>query len=162
MHLSSTAALAFLPFASVIGLWVAWSDLKFMKIPNRAVFALALCFAVVGIVVLPFGEYLWRWSHLAVVLAIGFVLNLLRMIGAGDAKYAAAMAPFIPLGDAIWFMLLFCAILPASFFIHRGARMLPPVRKAAPDWVSWDSRKFPMGLALGPVLAIYLVFAAVS
>lgn len=162
MTQSPFVALAFLPFVTVIGLWVAWSDLKFMKIPNRAVVALTLCFAVVGLAALPFTEYLWRWSHLAVVLAIGFALNMFRMVGAGDAKYAAAMAPFVALSDAIPFMFLFCAALPMSFLLHRVARRLPPVRAIAPDWVSWTSPKFPMGLALGPVLVVYLLFAAVS
>ncbi len=42
-------ALWFLPFVLPIALWVAWSDMKFMKIPNKAVLALVAVFAVVGL-----------------------------------------------------------------------------------------------------------------
>ena len=41
-----------------------------MRIPNRAVVALALGFAVVGLLCLPLegwtlGDWGWRWAHLA-------------------------------------------------------------------------------------------------
>ncbi len=41
-------SLWFLPPVAAIGLWVAWSDMKFMKIPNTAVIALALAYLVIG------------------------------------------------------------------------------------------------------------------
>ena len=44
------------------------------------------------------------------------------MMGAGDAKYAAAMAPFIALADAISFMLLLAGTIIAAFILHRLAR----------------------------------------
>lgn len=33
--------------------WVAWSDLKFMKIPNKAVMAVVAVFAFAGFVLIP-------------------------------------------------------------------------------------------------------------
>lgn len=157
MTISATAALWFLPFALPICLWVAWNDLKFMKIPNKAVLALLGIFAVVGLIALPsLGEYLWRYVHVIVVLVIGFVLNLSRAVGAGDAKFAAVMAPFVALGDLRMFMFLLAAVTIAAFITHRVFRRLPAVTTRFPDWQSWDSPKFPMGLALGPTLAIYL------
>ena len=42
MQTTASAALYFLPFVTVICLWVAWSDLARMKIPNYAVIALAI------------------------------------------------------------------------------------------------------------------------
>jgi prepilin peptidase CpaA len=151
------AALVFLPFAAVIALWVMWSDMKFMRIPNKAVLALVAVFLVIGPFVLPLEAWLWRWLHLGVVLVIGFVLSLARLLGAGDAKFAAAMAPFIDLADLGIFAYLFAAVLMASFFTHRGARSIPAVRRATPEWESWERKKdFPMGLALGGVLILYL------
>ena len=41
-----------------------------------------------------------------------------------------------------------------------GRAYLPAVRRAVPDWESWTAEKFPMGLALGPGLALYLALAA--
>ena len=94
--MDSTAAAApyFLPFVVPICLWVAFSDMKLMKIPNVAVLSLVAVYLVVGLFALPLDEYLWRILNGLVVLAIGFVANLARAIGAGDAKFAAAAAPF--------------------------------------------------------------------
>ena len=54
MALTSGAALWFLPFVAPICLWVAWNDMAFMKIPNKAVVALAAVYLVIGPVALPF------------------------------------------------------------------------------------------------------------
>lgn len=157
------AALLFLPFVAPIALYVAWSDMKSMKIPNRAVLALVAVFAVVGPIALPLETYLWRWLHLGVVLAVGFVLATAGLVGAGDAKFAAAMAPFVALGDAVLFCYLFSMALLAGFATHRTARRIPAVVNALPDWESWHRKKdFPMGLALGGVLLIYLTLLALS
>lgn len=161
MPTTAATALWFLPFAAPIALWVALSDMKTMKIPNRAVLALVVVFAIVGLLALPFETWLWRWVHLAVVLAVGFVLSLTGMVGAGDAKFAAAMAPFVALADLGGFLLLFSAILLAAFLTHRGARMIPALRRAAPGWESWARDEFPMGLALGGGLLCYLFLAVV-
>ena len=117
-------------------------------------------FAVAGLILLPFTDYAWRWLHLVVVLVIGFVMNMVGMLGAGDAKFAAAMAPFIAVGDLFNVMMLFAAIMLAAFFTHRLARAIPPVRNLVPHWESWKRKDFPMGLALGGTLAAYLAMAA--
>ena len=156
MALDWTTAGWFLPFVIPITIWVSWSDMASMKIPNKAVLALLIVFAVVGLIALPFGEYLWRWSHFAVVLAIGFVLSSLNLVGAGDAKYASAMAPFIAYSDGYWFMFLLLACVRGAFAVHRAARA-SSVRERFPDWESCTRRDFPMGFALAPALMFYLM-----
>ncbi len=158
---TSWAALWFLPFATPIAIWVAWSDMARMKIPNKAVMALVAVFAVVGLVALPLPDYGWRWTHLAVVLAIGFIANAAGLLGAGDAKFAAAMAPFVLRDDLVLFGYLFAAVLLAGFAIHRLARRVPALRARAPDWESWERKDFPMGLCLGAALVFYLLIGAV-
>jgi prepilin peptidase CpaA len=153
-----TTAAWFLPFVIPIAIWVTWSDMSSMKIPNKAVLALMVVFAVVGLIALPFMEYLWRWSHFVVVIIITFVLNALRMLGAGDAKFAAAMAPFIALPDWYPFMFLLFATLIAAFIIHRVSKATR-IRQMVPDWESWTRREFPMGMALAPALVFYLLIA---
>jgi prepilin peptidase CpaA len=160
LQTDATAALAFLPFVAPIALWVAWSDLARMKIPNAAVLALVAVYLIVGPFVLPLGEWGWRWLHLAIVLAVGFVANMAGLLGAGDAKFLAAAAPFVAAADALALTILFASLLIAAFATHRLMRALPPVRRAVPDWASWTHRKFPMGFALGPALAFYLALAA--
>ena len=150
-------AIWFLPFALPICIWVALSDLRAMRIPNVAVLALTGLFLVGGLFLLPLDAYLWRLAQLGVVLLIGFVITSLGMIGAGDAKFAAAMAPFIAPGDGLFFLLLFSMVLVGSWLTHRGAGRVPAVRRATPGWTSWDQGKlFPMGVALAGALAIYL------
>mgnify|MGYP003672149625 CR=1 FL=1 len=90
MSVTLTQSAWFLPFVVPICLWVAWSDLRRMKIPNNAVYALALTFVIVGVPALPLQDYLWRYAHLLIVLIIGIVLNAGGILGAGDAKFAAA------------------------------------------------------------------------
>jgi prepilin peptidase CpaA len=157
--MSPTAALIFLPFATVIGIWVAFSDMRAMKIPNLAVLALGAVYLVIGPFVLPFGTYLWGWALCAMVLVFGFVLNAAGALGAGDAKFAAAMAPFFIHADLRFVLGLAAACLLAAFAAHRLMRALPAVRRALPDWVSWTHPRFPMGLGLSGLLIFYLLSA---
>ena len=163
LALSFTEALWFFPLALPICIWVAISDLRAMRIPNVAVLALAGVFLVIGLVLVlglgvwTFETYLWRLAALAIVLVIGFVITSLGMVGAGDAKFAAAMAPFIAAGDGLAFLLLFSLVLIGSWITHRAAGRVPAVRRATAGWTSWDQGKlFPMGVALAGALAIYL------
>ena len=157
MSLPSTAAMWFLPFVTPICLYVAYTDMKAMKITNQAVVALFVVFAVVGPLALSFESYAWRYVHVIVALFAGMALNALRAMGAGDAKFIAAAAPFVAINDLAQVMILFAAILLIAFCAHRLAKH-SPLRKLAPDWESWHkTRDFPMGLALGPTLVAYIL-----
>lgn len=160
LALPATAALWFLPVAVPIALWVAWSDMRAMRIPNAAVMALLAGYAVVGLFVLPLEAWAWGFAHCAIVLVAGFVLNVAGLVGAGDAKFAAAMAPFVAAADALTMLPLFAAVLLAAFVTHRAARAVPAVRELTPHWESWQRRDFPMGLALAGALVLYLALAA--
>lgn len=149
-----------LPFAVPICLWVAWSDLKFMKIPNYAVIALLLVFIAIGLWHLPLETFAWRWTHFVVVLVIGFFMNTFQGIGAGDAKFAAVMAPFFALSDVVSVLGLFALCLLCTFALHRIIRLFPVVRNSFPSWVSLTHKQFPMGIALISTLLIYLADAA--
>ena len=156
MALSPTAALIFLPFAAAIGIWVAWSDMRYMKIPNYAVLALGLVYLVIGPFVLPLASYGWGWALGAIVLILGIVLNAAGALGAGDAKFAAAMAPFFVHSNLRFDLGLFAACLLGAFAAHRLMRATP-FRAASPDWASWTNPRFPMGLALAGMLIFYLI-----
>ncbi len=159
---TASSALWFLPFVTPIAIWVAWNDMARMKIPNRAVMALVGVFALIGLIALPLDVYGWRWTHMVVILLIGFGANAIGFVGAGDAKFAAAMAPFILREDLGSFFMLFAAVLFAGFMTHRLARRIPAIRARTPDWESWTRDKdFPMGLCLGAALVFYLIVGAV-
>ncbi|MDO6520636.1 prepilin peptidase [Shimia thalassica] len=157
MEITVWSAAWFAPFVLPICFYVAWSDMRSMRIPNHSVLALIAVFVVVGLIALPIVDYGWRFSHLVVVLLIGMLLNAGGLIGAGDAKFAAAAAPFIAFGDTKLLVVIFSATLLAAWITHRLAKY-SPVRRLVPDWESWEQGwDFPMGLALGGALAIYMV-----
>ena len=131
-------------------LWVACTDLSAMKIRNEAVLALFAVFVVAGPFVMPLAEYACRYLNLIVVLVLGFGLATLRALGAGDAKFAAAMAPFVAWGDLGEVLAIFAVLLIVTLALHRALRRIPMVRNLAPGWKSWrEVRDFPMGLTLG-------------
>jgi prepilin peptidase CpaA len=160
MSISAFQAMWFLPFVLPICLYVAYTDLALMKITNQAVVALALIFVVLGIFLMPFNAYLWKLAALVIVLIVGIVLNAAGVMGAGDAKFIAVAAPYIALGDLKLLIMLFMATLLAAALTHRGVKYTH-LRRLAPEWSSWEQgKKFPMGLALGPCLGLYLIFGA--
>ena len=163
LTLTTLEALWFLPLAFPICIWVALSDLRQMRIPNTAVLALTGVFLVTGLFALPMEAYLWRLAALGIVLVAGFLITSMGLVGAGDSKFAAAMAPFIAPGDYLFFLALFSLVLIGSWITHRSAGRVPAVRRATAHWSSWEQGKlFPMGVALAGALVIYLAmgFAA--
>jgi prepilin peptidase CpaA len=161
MLLNAQSAIWFLPFVTPIALWVAWSDMKWMKIHNYAVLALVAVYLVIGLIALPLHSWAWGWASLVVVLVVGFVLSSVGLLGAGDAKFAAAMAPFIALGDLSLFLMMLACVTLVSFVAHRIARRTRLVQGLVPEWESLHRSEFPMGLALGPSLLFYLCLATI-
>lgn len=153
---SLNVALWFLPFCLPIALWVAWSDMKAMKIPNKAVIAMFTVALTVGFIVFPLNTWLWSLAIFAITLLIGFVTSSLGLLGAGDAKYAAAMAPVFATANPTFLWILALSCILGAFVTHRIARAIPAVRRATPEWASWTHAKFPMGLALSGTLIFYL------
>jgi prepilin peptidase CpaA len=157
MALTASAAWWFLPFVLPLCCYVAFTDLREMRITNQAVLALVAIFLVIGLFAFPLPVYGMRIVQMIAVLVIGFLLSAGGAIGAGDAKFAAAAAPLIAPGDLRLLVALFAANLLAAFVTHRLAKYTP-LRRIAPGWKSWDMGwKFPMGLSLGGTLAIYLI-----
>lgn len=161
MYIAADTALWFLPLVLPICFYVAFSDMAWMRITNPSVILLALIFIVVGALLLPLDTYLWRLFSLLIVLGVGIALNAAGVIGAGDAKFSAAAAPFVALGDLRLVLALFMATSVAAAITHRGIKHTP-LRRLAPGWASWhETRRFPMGLALAPTLALYLLLGSI-
>lgn len=160
LALDPVAARVFLPFVLLIGMYVSWSDMRAMRIPNGSVLLLALVFVVLGPFVLPLEVYGFRLIHLVVMLVCGIILTALRVMGAGDAKFIAAAAPFIAIADLRLVFMVLAATMLAAFATHRLAKRTP-LRRLAPDWESWErQRDFPMGTALSTTLTLYVALAA--
>jgi len=157
--LPASAALWFLLPVAFVSFIAAFNDLKRMKLPNPVVLALGLIYVALGPFVLPFEQYLWGFAHGFVMYFVGMLAFAYLGVGAGDGKFAAAMSMFIPFADATLVLSLFAAFLLGAFLAHRALRAMPVVRRATPDWVSWEHKKFPMGLALAGTMICYLALA---
>lgn len=170
MHIPATTALWFLIPVLPICLYVFFADMKFKKISNKTVWVLFITFIIFGLALLPFETFLWRFANYAVVFAIGFVMWMLRQVGAGDVKLAAVMALFVDARDSatiLW--ILFAAILAAT--VSTLIARYTPIRHMAPDWAAWRMKNpddpnsvgggtqmtLPMGTGLGLAICTYLI-----
>jgi prepilin peptidase CpaA len=162
MALQPLAAMWFLLIAVPVGLFVTFSDLSRMKIPNVAVAALFVGYVVIGIFVLPFPTYLWGLAHVIIMMIVGIMLNAADVMGAGDAKFIGAAAAFVPFADAITVLTLLAVSLLGALATHRIARATS-LRAQVPHWESWATgKRFPMGFPLSMTLIGYLVLAALQ
>ena len=145
-------ALAFYAALAAIMAAGSWIDLRSRRIPNW------LCAANLGVGLgytgLAYDDGGAGWAgiglaalHVLAALLVTMSLFALRMIGAGDAKFYASMAAWLPPGRAIWLLVsvaLAGLILLLGFMVWRLARR----SKARADDKS-DFAKLPYGLAIG-------------
>jgi prepilin peptidase CpaA len=152
----SDPAFWFLLTALPFCIWAAFSDLKTMTIPNRLSIWMVAAFLIPGFIFLEPITLLWHLVAAAVVLVIGFLMNAMRLMGGGDAKFGAAMAPYVFIDTIDQFMLTLGIFLFAALLSHRIAGRIPALKQLAPDWVSWSTgRNFPMGYAMAGALVCY-------
>lgn len=148
-------------------LLTAWYDLKHLRIPNWLPLAVLAVFLVAGLWALPLETFLWRLGAGAGVLAAGFALFAAGLVGGGDAKMAAALAPFVAGEDVPALLLLYAVVTLALLLVLRLAMQL--ARHRATGWRAIDQyarpareRVFPMGLIFAITIAIYLLAEAVA
>ena len=127
-----------------------------MKIPNMASILMIAAWATLGFMAFPLAIWGWGWAIMAIALVIGILGNAISLFGAGDAKFAAAMAGVFVTADLGMLAILVCAAMIGALVTHRIARAIPAVRAATPTWESWTRRDFPFGLALAGTLIFYV------
>lgn len=147
--------------------------MRTMKISNNSLIVLLVAYAVLGPFAFGFPMYLWQWLNFPIVLVVCMALWALRVMGGGDAKMIAAMAPFFVVDDWYLIMQLFVACLLGALTIHSIFRFTP-LKNLAPDWESWSARRgdlrggifgldlaFPKGFPLSMTLLFYLLLVAI-
>jgi prepilin peptidase CpaA len=155
------AAWVFMVPVSAICLWIAWTDLKSMKILNVACLSLLAVFIILAPFLLGLNGMARGLAQGAVVLVLGFLFNAAGAFGAGDAKAMSVMALFVAPGDGTLVLMIFLSVTLAAKTAHVVARKTR-LRALAPHWRSWNmGKKFPGGLILAGSLMIYLWFAAI-
>ncbi|MET0865830.1 MAG: prepilin peptidase [Nakamurella sp.] len=104
----STIALLLFPAAMALA---ASSDLLTMRISNKLVLFLVASFFIVAIAInLPLQQFAMHVTCALVVLAVGFALFAIRVIGGGDAKLAAATTLWLGFGLTVPY-LIYAALL---------------------------------------------------
>ena len=141
-----------------ISIWVAWSDMKYMRIPNVACFALFISFLVIAPLTYDLHPYGIRIAQGFIILILGFFATSLGFVGGGDSKFAAAMAPFVALVDIYPFVFLVGLLSFISVVLHKLAGITPGIKSYIKDWDSWNAHgMFPFGVTLAASLITYLV-----
>ena len=144
---------AVLPLSVIAGL----SDLRTMKIPNWISIALIAAFLVIGLIFLPFETFLWRIAAGLIALFLGFILNAIGAMGGGDAKYLAAIMPYVAFETISDFFFILAISMLATLLLHRIAMRIGFIRRATEGWASWEAgRYFPMGISIATGIVTYL------
>jgi len=160
--MTSVPALVLLLVALPFSIYAALSDLRSMKIYNKTNIGLFLTFVVVGPFLFPLDEYGLRLSQGAVMMAVGMILTGFGMMGGGDSKFIAAMAPYVAFQNALGFLFLLSVLSLVTVALHRGIGAIKPLQPSLVEWRSWsaEKRKFPFGVTLGATLVLYLALKA--
>lgn len=131
-----------------------WFDIKQRRLPNWLVLVtlaagLAMAGWQQGWTALP-----WHLGHCALALAVGIGLYALRLVGAGDAKYYAAVAGWFSLDDGIKLLMSVSfvgLIYVIGWLAWRRFSGKPVPRKAENDT---DKLPFGVAVAAGAVLTL--------
>ncbi|QHQ37224.1 A24 family peptidase [Algicella marina] len=140
----------------------AYTDLKFMLLKNWMNIALFALFLPLGLMVLPVEDFAYRLCIGLAVFVVLMLLAIFNAFGAGDAKYLAALTPFIAPEDYSAFVFILCYTNLIAIVLHRIARSVAAIRNLAPDWKSWAARKFPMGYAISGAALFFFSYRALS
>lgn len=132
--------------AAPLMLWMAYGDLRYMRIPNRLVGGLVLIF-VISVPFLPLDSSLERVIAALCMLAICFAAFSIGVFGGGDAKALAAMMLLIPPGTLNLFGLVLSLSLLLGLGLVLTLRAAPGAQQAR--WVSLRAKgMFPMGVSI--------------
>ena len=139
-------------------IYAAYSDLRYMRIPDFISIALVVLFAFTILIQFPI-DIGARIAVASGIFAIGYAGFSLRLIGGGDVKFLSALALFVPRSELTVFANLFSASLLVGIFLICVAQRS---RLANVGWKSFSARgRFPMGLSIAMAgLMLPVVFSS--
>lgn len=144
-----------------IALWVAIVDFLFMHIPNAAHVVLLLVFAVFVWPDVTLDEAMARTGVAGAIFAVTLFLHTRGVMGAGDVKFLAVSALFIPAEPIIliaWLVVVAVAG-PLVFGAHRAIGLVVPNNRF-PSFS--DAKFFPYGPAISIGLITIVVMSGMS
>ncbi len=131
--------------AAPLLIYAAYSDLRYMRIPDFISIALVVLFAVTVLIQSPV-DIRARIAVASGIFAIGYIGFSFRLIGGGDVKFLSALALFVPRSELTVFANLFSVSLLIGISLICMAQRS---RLANVGWKSFSARgKFPMGLSI--------------
>ncbi len=87
-----------------------------------------------------------------------FFATSIGLVGGGDSKFAAAMAPFIALEGILPFIFIIGIMSFVSIVLHKLVGITPGLKTYIKDWDSWNAHgMFPFGVTLATSLVAYLL-----
>jgi prepilin peptidase CpaA len=135
-----------LAMLAILVSYAAWTDVRQRRIPNW-VSAVTLATGLAAIFAVGGPEQMgWSTAHSAVALVVGMILTAFRWIGAGDAKFYAAIAAWLPIQLGLW---LVVSVALAGFLLLVGFAMKRRGRIARTSDEHSDFDKLPYGIAIG-------------
>ena len=149
--------------------YVVFTDLRYMRIFNWTNIALFLLFFVPAFFFFDLWTIAWQIGVAAIVFVVGYLINLVGIMGGGDTKFLPAATPYVMLNDLDDTLALMLIFVLASFSVligHRALLLVPGFRNMVTDWVSWNNPKFsgrpavPFGVILAGTLSGYLLIHA--
>jgi prepilin peptidase CpaA len=133
--------------AAPVLLAVAYSDLRYLRIPNALSLALVLIFLGACLIAPP-PDLALRIGLAAATLSIGALAFLAGLVGAGDVKILAAMLLLVPGAGLLAVPLVFAGALALTLAGVLAWRRLPAM--AGTHWAGLiRGPQFPMGVAIG-------------
>jgi prepilin peptidase CpaA len=158
---TNIADLALLGFAALT-FWAAVSDILHYTIPNRICLALVGLYPAYVVAAAQPVDWLPAIAIAGAVLAVGFGLFSVKLCGAGDAKFLAAVAlwagPLYALPFIVLTTLAGGAVALFMYLQHRFARAPSPsfvaLGSADPDI---GRQQMPYGAAIG-IAGLYVAF----
>lgn len=139
-----------LPILTAIGLYAAWSDLRYRRLSNAMVALTAICGIVLSVAAGGFAATGANLLHAAIALLIGLPLFAWGAVGGGDVKYYAAVAAWFPLDQGfrlLAFVSLTGGMLAAGWLIAQRTGLLALPASAAPQ-ARPHTEKVPFGIAI--------------
>lgn len=139
----------------------AMLDMVSMTISNKISLALIAGFCALAYATnMDLEAFGWHWAMFGVVLAVGFTLFALNIIGGGDAKFAASTALWFGFEHALEYVMIASLIGGLMTLVLLKIRGIPlPPRIESIGWAARLCRAdtgVPYGIALGfAALLIY-------
>ncbi|MEG3617958.1 prepilin peptidase [Magnetovibrio sp. PR-2] len=117
----------------VLMLYAAWSDARFLRIPNwLSMTLLVVFFPTVLAAGLPMEAIAWHFGAGVAVLVAGFVLFAIGLLGGGDAKLLAVCALWLGIDQVLW---LLAAVVLIGGVLSIAVILLRKGLGLWPDWL---------------------------